>query len=187
MNVEFSENEMSLFLKALAYAARQHRDQRRKGNEQAPYINHLVDVTDLLWRVGGVRDITVLTAGLLHDTIEDTGTTADEIEQLFGREVRDVVLEVTDDKSLPKEERKRLQVLHAADKSLRAQQVKLADKISNVRDILTCPPGGWREQRCQEYLEWAAAVVSGLRGANPALEAEFDRVEARGRQGKAEC
>jgi guanosine-3',5'-bis(diphosphate) 3'-pyrophosphohydrolase len=164
----------SQFLDALQFAAQQHRNQRRKGPDHQPYINHLIDVVDLLWRVGGVRDPVTLVAGLLHDAIEDTGTTAEEIERRFGPQVLAVVLEVTDDKSLPKAERKRLQVEHAPHKSQRAKQVKLADKISNVRDVLANPPADWPPERCHEYLEWAGQVVAGLRGACPALEIEFD-------------
>jgi guanosine-3',5'-bis(diphosphate) 3'-pyrophosphohydrolase len=164
----------SQFLTALHFAADRHRDQRRKGPDHQPYVNHLIDVVDLLWRVGQVRDPVTLTAALLHDAIEDTGVTPAEIDQQFGAEVLGVVLEVTDDKSLSKAERKRLQVEHAPHKSLRARQVKLADKISNVRDVLGNPPADWSAGRRQDYLDWAQAVVAGLRGANPALEAEFD-------------
>jgi guanosine-3',5'-bis(diphosphate) 3'-pyrophosphohydrolase len=110
--------------------------------------------------------------------VEDTATTPDEIEILFGRDVRDLVLEVTDDKLLPKEVRKRLQVEHAAQKSLRAKTLKLADKITNVRDIRARPPEDWPDERRVVYVQWAQEVVNGLRGTNPALEAEFDRIAA---------
>lgn len=162
--------------RALVFAAAKHRDQRRKDAERSPYINHPLEVVELLWRVGGVRDVVTLTAAALHDTVEDTGTRPEEIEALFGAAVRDLVLEVSDDKSLPKEVRKRLQVEHAAHKSTRAKMLKLADKITNVRDMLLKPPDDWPEQRRVEYVQWARDVVAGLRGANPALEAEFDRV-----------
>lgn len=164
------------FLDALLFAAERHSSQRRKGLDHQPYINHLIQVTGLLWQVGGVRDPVTLTAGLLHDSIEDTGASPQEIGARFGGEVLALVLEVTDDKSLPKSERKRLQVEHAPHKSLRAKQVKLADKISNVRDVIANPPADWSPERRQEYLEWARQVVAGLRGANPLLESEFDRL-----------
>lgn len=163
-------------LRALVFAAGRHRNQRRKDNEKSPYINHPLDVVETLWRVGGVRDSVALVAAALHDTVEDTGTKPEEIEAHFGLEVRGVVLEVSDDKSLPKEERKRLQIVHAPHKSLRAKLVKLGDKITNVRDVIVRPPDDWSETRCREYVIWASAVVAGLRGANPALEAEFDRI-----------
>ncbi len=165
-----------LFLDALLFASERHSSQRRKGLDHQPYINHLIQVANLLWQVGGVRDSVTLVAGLLHDSIEDTGVTPQEIRQRFGEEVLSVVQEVTDDKSLPKAERKRLQVEHAAHKSLRAKQVKLADKISNVRDVLASPPADWSPERRQEYLDWARQVVEGLRGASPELEAEFDKL-----------
>jgi guanosine-3',5'-bis(diphosphate) 3'-pyrophosphohydrolase len=164
--------------RALVFAASRHRNQRRKDSDHSPYINHPLDVVDLLWRLGGVRDPVTLVAAALHDTVEDTATTPDEIEILFGRDVRDLVLEVTDDKLLPKEVRKRLQVEHAAQKSLRAKTLKLADKITNVRDIRARPPEDWPDERRVVYVQWAQEVVNGLRGTNPALEAEFDRIAA---------
>ena len=163
-------------LHALVFAARRHRNQRRKDVEKSPYINHPLDVVEMLWRIGGVRDCVTLVAAALHDTVEDTGTLPEEIEAEFGPEVRAVVMEVTDDKSLPKEVRKQLQIEHAAHKSLRAKHVKLGDKITNVRDVIVSPPLDWPETRRTEYVLWAQAVVAGLRGANPALEAEFDRI-----------
>ena len=163
-------------IRALVFAAARHRNQRRKDTERSPYINHLLDVVDLLWRVGGVRDKATLVAAALHDTVEDTGTTPEEIEAAFGREVRGLVLEVTDDKSLPKETRKRLQIEHAPHKTPRAKLIKLADKIANVRDIRAHPPEDWPTERRVEYVRWARAVVAGMRGTSAALEAEFDRV-----------
>jgi len=165
-------------LRALVFAAERHRGQRRKDPEKTPYINHPLQVVEMLWRVGGVRDSVTLVAAALHDTVEDTGTRPEEIEEFFGAEVRAVVLEVSDDKSLPKAERKRLQIEHAPHKSLRAKQVKLGDKITNVRDVIDTPPTDWSEAVRRGYIDWALAVVAGLRGANPALEAEFDRIVA---------
>jgi guanosine-3',5'-bis(diphosphate) 3'-pyrophosphohydrolase len=166
--------DTGIILQALAFAARKHRDHRRKDPDHSPYINHLIEVAEILYRVGGVRDTALLAAAVLHDSIEDTLTAPEEIRAQFGQEVLDLVLEVTDDKRLPKAERKRLQVEHAPNRSLPAKQLKLADKICNVRDILRNPPPDWPLERCQEYLDWAHQVVDGVRGANPALEAEFD-------------
>ena len=163
-------------LRALVFAAGQHRNQRRKDSQRSPYINHPLTVVELLWRLGGVRDEVTLVSAALHDTIEDTGATPEEIEALFGAEVRKVVLEVSDDKSLPRLERKRLQIEHAPLGSARAKTVKLGDKIANVGDILENPPADWSEERRKEYVAWARAVVAGLRGTNHALEAEFDRL-----------
>jgi len=176
------ENFPGKLLDALQYAAEQHRDQRRKGATHAPYINHPIAVTEILWRVGGIRDEVTLLAAVLHDTLEDTDATAAEITQRFGEEVCAVVLEVTDDKSLPKEERKRLQVLHAAQKSIRARAVKLADKISNLNDITSAPPSDWNKARLNEYVAWAGRVVNGLRGSHPALETAFDQAQQQARQ-----
>ena len=163
-----------LLLKALAFAALKHRDQRRKNEAASPYINHPIALANVLWHEGGVRDGTVLAAALLHDTIEDTDTKPEELRAVFGDAIAEVVLEVTDDKSLPKAERKRLQVEHAPDISKAAQLVKLADKICNVRDVAGEPPTHWDLERRRAYFEWARQVVDGLRGVNPRLEAAFD-------------
>jgi guanosine-3',5'-bis(diphosphate) 3'-pyrophosphohydrolase len=166
---------------ALRFAAERHRLQRRKGVEDTPYVNHLIAVVDLLVDVGGIDDVEVLMAGVLHDTIEDTETRGEEIERHFGARVRGVVEEVTDDKSLPKDERKRLQVAHARDISREAKLVKLADKISNVTDVCDCPPGDWSCERRLAYVDWAQEVVDGLRGVNAKLERRFDEAAAHAR------
>jgi guanosine-3',5'-bis(diphosphate) 3'-pyrophosphohydrolase len=166
--------DLGAVLQALAFAARKHRLQRRKDREASPYINHPIDLADILVNEAGVTDPVVVVAAVLHDTVEDTDTTLDELAAAFGPEVSAVVAEVTDDKALPKAERKRLQEVHAPHISVRAQQVKLADKISNVRDIARSPPAGWDLERRREYFEWARRVVDGLRGAHPALAALFD-------------
>ncbi|MDE2136454.1 MAG: bifunctional (p)ppGpp synthetase/guanosine-3',5'-bis(diphosphate) 3'-pyrophosphohydrolase [Gammaproteobacteria bacterium] len=169
---------MSRILGAASFAAERHRDQRRKGKDASPYINHPLALASLLAGCGE-RDPTVLMAALLHDTVEDTATTFAELEQAFGPEVAGIVREVTDDKALPKAERKRLQIEHAAHLSRRAMLVKLADKICNLRDILVSPPTDWGAQRKREYFDWAKAVVDPMRGVHPRLEALFDEVYAR--------
>ena len=169
---------ISRILSAATFAAERHRDQRRKGKDASPYINHPLALASLLAGCGE-RDPTVLMAALLHDTVEDTATTFADLEQAFGAEVAAIVREVTDDKALPKAERKRLQVEHAAHLSRRAMLVKLADKICNLRDILVSPPTDWSAQRKREYFDWAKAVVDPMRGVHPQLEALFDEVYAR--------
>jgi (p)ppGpp synthase/HD superfamily hydrolase len=165
-------------LAALRFASLRHGDQTRKGADGSPYVNHLIEVADLLVRIGGVHDVQVLECAILHDTVEDTETTPDELEETFGARVRELVAEVTDDKSLPKAERKRLQIEHAPRLSHDAKLLKMADKISNVREIGASPPKDWDVTRRREYIEWARAVVVHCRAANPALAAEFDRVAA---------
>jgi guanosine-3',5'-bis(diphosphate) 3'-pyrophosphohydrolase len=171
----------SKVIAAAAFAALKHRDQRRKDRQASPYINHPIALASVLANEAGIEDPVVLCAALLHDTIEDTQTTADELREHFGEEVTAVVLEVTDDKLLPKAERKRLQVEHAASISERAKLVKLADKICNVRDMLTSPPVGWSDERRREYLDWAKQVVDQLRDANGKLAELFDRAHLGGR------
>jgi len=165
-------------LSALHFAAGRHRDQRRKGAEGSPYINHLIEVAEILAREGAVRDPVTLQAAVLHDTLEDTHTTPEELEARFGPEVRRVVEEVTDDKRLPKQERKRLQVEHAPGLSERARLVKIADKISNARSVAVTPPADWPLDRRREYLRWTERVVAGCRGCSAPLEALYDRVLA---------
>lgn len=165
---------MNRLLDALAFAADKHRNQRRKDAEASPYINHPIALANVLANEGGVDDDTVLSAAILHDTIEDTETSADELRCRFGEAITAIVLEVTDDKDLPKAERKRLQIEHAPHISHGAKLVKLADKICNLRDIAASPPAKWSLERKQAYFDWAKAVVDGLRGAHPVLEQAFD-------------
>ena len=167
-------NDAAAILKAAHFAADKHRTQRRKDAEASPYINHPIAIAHVLAAEGDVTEIAVLVAALLHDTVEDTETTSVELESLFGTEVAGIVAEVTDDKSIPKAERKHLQVSKAASKTRGAKLVKLADKISNLRDIAAAPPVGWPLERREAYFEWAKQVVAGLRGVNPTLEAAFD-------------
>ena len=178
--MNYSEHTGQL-LKAFRFSAGKHRNQRRKDSLESPYINHPIDVAQLLWEVGEVRDMDVLLAAILHDTIEDTNTGPEEIRDSFGEEVLSLVLEVTDDKSLPKAERKRLQIATAPDKSFGAKLIKLADKCSNIRDLLALPPAHWSLERRQEYLLWTEKVVAGLRGTNAALEEFYDHELASGK------
>ena len=169
-----TEQDLKLLLKALTFAAYKHKDQRRKDVEASPYINHPISLANIICNEGHVVDIDVICGALLHDTVEDTQTTPDELEAEFGRAIRDIVMEVTDDKNLSKEERKRLQIEHAAHSSDKAKLVKLADKISNLRDILDNPPPDWSLERRQAYFDWASAVIDQLRGVHSQLETIFD-------------
>ena len=175
-----SESEFSQFIKALQFAAEKHKAQKRKDGV-IPYINHPIEVTRILWETGGVRDISTLLAALLHDTVEDTNTSPAELREHFGEDVMGLVLEMSDDKSLPKPERKRLQVEHAPHKSPRARQIKLADKITNIQNLIRYPPIDWSLERKREYLDWSKRVIDGLRGHNPDLEAAYDQALAEAR------
>jgi GTP diphosphokinase / guanosine-3',5'-bis(diphosphate) 3'-diphosphatase len=170
------KGELALLLEALAFAAHKHRDQRRKDAEASPYINHPIALADVLVNEGGVTDVEVICAALLHDTVEDTATTHEELANAFGSRIARIVAEVTDDKSLAKDERKRLQIEHAPSLSHEAKLVKLADKICNLRDVAERPPAKWDRSRQREYFDWAKRVIDGLRGAHPRLEAAFDTV-----------
>ncbi len=165
-------------LSAARFAAEKHAGQKRKGHAAEPYVNHLIEVAELIAASSQALDANLVIAGLLHDTIEDTGVTAKELEQRFGSDVAGLVVEATDDKSLPKETRKALQVKNAPHKSTRAQTLKLADKISNLRAILASPPADWSPQRKREYCEWARQVVSGFTRPNSFLKTEFDKTYA---------
>jgi (p)ppGpp synthase/HD superfamily hydrolase len=166
-------SDTTILLHAAHFAARHHRRQKRKGSDGEP-----IAVADLIAGIGRVTDTVTLAAALLHDTVEDTDATIDDIGREFGAEIRGVVAELTDDKSLPSEERKRLQIVNAPNASRRAKIVKLADKSVNVADIARDPPPNWPVQRRREYVEWALLVVAGCRGANAALEKHFDAVAA---------
>jgi guanosine-3',5'-bis(diphosphate) 3'-pyrophosphohydrolase len=162
-------------LHAAEFASLRHKDQRRKDAAASPYINHPLAVAAVLAR-HGVRDPITLMAAVLHDTIEDTETTEADLRAEFGDDVTEVVLEVTDDKSLPKRRRKELQVEHAPTMTARAKLVKISDKICNVIDIGQNPPSGWDRERREQYLAWTEAVVAGCRGVSPQLEDRYDEV-----------
>ena len=166
-----------LFLKALVFAADKHKNQRRKDAEASPYINHPIALANILVNEGDITDINVLCGAILHDTIEDTKTTKEELIQQFGEKITSIVLDVTDDKTLPKAERKLKQIEHASHASHEAKLVKLADKISNLRDILSSPPKDWTDDRKKEYFDWAGKVVDQIRGTNSKLENIFDSLK----------
>ncbi len=164
---------ITLLFRALAFSAEKHTNQRRKDIDKTPYINHPISLANILaqrW----VIDENVLCAAILHDTIEDTETTVEELQEHFGEKITSIVLEVTDDKSLEKSVRKQKQVEHAATISYEAKLVKLADKIANISDIINMPPADWSTSRKKEYFDWAKAVVDNLRGAHQGLEKDFD-------------
>jgi guanosine-3',5'-bis(diphosphate) 3'-pyrophosphohydrolase len=167
-------NEMVAVLKAADVAARWHAHQRRKGAAKEPYINHLLEVAALVGEATEGQDPTLIIAALLHDAIEDCEVPQSVIEEFFGAGVADLVAEVTDDKSLEKSERKRLQIATASKKSDRAKVLKLADKTSNLRSLLLSAAPDWSVKRKLEYIEFSRNVVVGLRGANKHLEQRFD-------------
>jgi GTP diphosphokinase / guanosine-3',5'-bis(diphosphate) 3'-diphosphatase len=164
---------METVLRAAAFAAEKHRNQRRKDVEASPYINHPIQLAHILVQEN-VEDPEVLAAALLHDTIEDTKTSLEELEIVFGYEIAGIVAECTDDKTLSKLERKQAQIDHAAHISHKAKLVKIADKIANVNDINDAPPAGWSLERKREYFDWAKRVVDQMRGTHASLEARFD-------------
>ncbi len=171
-------NNLNKILHAARFAAEKHTGHFRKGSRREPYINHPIEVANLIANVALVEDEDILSAALLHDTVEDCGVLPEEITEKFGETVCGYVMEVTDDKSLPKHERKLLQIEHAPHLSYGAKVIKLADKISNVRDVIASPAEGWDKQRRVEYVQWAVNVVEGLRGASDQLDELFDEVVA---------
>jgi len=181
--------DAAILLRAIEFASRKHSTQRRKDEEASPYINHPIAVMQLLADTGGITDLVTLMAAALHDTIEDTETTAAELDEQFGQNVRTVVEEMTDDKTLDKAVRKKRQIEHAPHLSRRAKAIKLADKIANVRDVMESPPPDWSLARRIEYLDWTEKVVAGCRGTNEGLEMLYDEVlkEGRGKFGQTQA
>lgn len=175
-------SDLMLVSRAADFAARQHAGQRRKGAAKEPYINHLAEVALLLTQATDGKSAALVAAGWLHDTVEDTGATREDIETLFGAEVAGFVLEVTDDKRLPKAERKRLQVVNAPKKSAGAKQLKMADKISNLRSLMLSPPDHWERERLLDYVDWSSKVVEGCRGVNAILDRMFDETLSTARE-----
>jgi (p)ppGpp synthase/HD superfamily hydrolase len=171
-----AETAAQSLLRALSFAAHHHRDQRRKGAGAPPFINHAIEVAEILAAVGGVTDPETLQAAVLHDTLEDTDLTGEALEAEFGPVVRALVEEVTDDCSVGRAERKREQIERAATLSPAARRIRIADKISNVRSVTYAPPDDWSIERRRDYLVWTAEVVARCRGCCPALEERYDRV-----------
>ncbi|MFG1350481.1 HD domain-containing protein [Xanthobacter autotrophicus] len=166
---------MTELTRALAFAAEAHANQRRKGAAQEPYINHLIEVLDLVARATEGDDTDLLIAATLHDVVEDTSLSAAEVAAAFGERVASIVVENSDDMSLPKDERRRHRITTMADKSQAARIVKMADVISNLRAIVVSPPAGWSADRKLGYLEGCRQLIDAGRGANATLEALFDQ------------
>lgn len=175
-------NAVRRMARALHFAAEKHVDQRRKGERAEPYFNHLAEVAHVLAEACNGEDENLVLAGLLHDTIEDTDTEHSELEEIFGRDVADLVEEVSDDKSLDKGERKWLQVEKAHKKSDRAKCLEIADKTCNLRALIQSPPSAWEAERIREYFKWAKKVVNRCRGRNKWLEKQFDAAYAEGQK-----
>ena len=174
-------NDLALILKSLDFAAFRHKGQLRKGEGSTPYINHPIQVANLLANYAGEADPVLISAAILHDVIEDTVNSTserdeliDQISEIFGEEILSLTLEVTDDKTLDKVERKKLQIESASHKSDRAKKLKIADKIMNLRDLTDNPPSDWSRERITDYFDWAEKVVEGLRGVSQILDDLFD-------------
>ena len=173
---------VSLFLKALHFAADKHRDQRRKDESASPYINHPIYVAQILSDIGGIDDVEVLCGAILHDTVEDTEASLGDIELAFGLKIARIVAEVTDDKSLAKGARKQAQIDHASHISREGALVKVADKIANIRDVASNPPTDWDTERRKEYLDWAEMVVARCKPESPELVRYFEESLATARE-----
>jgi (p)ppGpp synthase/HD superfamily hydrolase len=168
-----THDPVTLVTRAADFAARAHIAQHRKGLAGEPYVNHLTEVAALLAEATGGTDAELVAAGYLHDTLEDTAVRYEDLSAQFGAEIAQLVAEVTDDKSLPKAERKRLQVETVTKKSARARLLKIADKTSNLRSLVASPPAGWSKARLLEYVDWAEAVVCQVVGCNQVLDRAF--------------
>jgi len=171
-------NAVRQILAAARFAAERHAAQRRKGRGAEPYVNHLLEVAELLARTADSLDTSLIVAALLHDTIEDVGVTRAELAARFGEDVAALVAQVSDDKSLPKVARKMLQLENAQNKSPRAQALSASDKIANLRSIVHSPPADWSFERKLEYVRWARQVVGRFTGLNGRLAEEFCQVNA---------
>jgi GTP diphosphokinase / guanosine-3',5'-bis(diphosphate) 3'-diphosphatase len=179
MSKELDRETFPDFVKALAFASRKHSQQRRKDADASPYINHPIALVSILAVEARINDRDTLCAALLHDTIEDTDTSVEELVEAFGGPVASLVQEVTDNKKLPKAERKLRQVEHAAHLSAKARLVKLADKIANLRDVADSPPVNWSLARRQEYFDWAKQVVDQIPEPPPGLLSLFIAIYGR--------
>ena len=163
---------MNLVLKATQFAALKHCDQRRKDGK-TPYIIHPISVAMILAEIGSIEDLEILSAALLHDTLEDTDTSAHELDKIFGSRVRIIVEELTDNDMLTFSQSKQMQIENAPYLSKNATLVRIADKISNVSDVIENPPPEWNQKRCNKYVDWAEAVMNNCQKVNQDLENHF--------------
>ena len=166
-------NQCKELLSAIQFAAEKHQNQRRKGKDKFPYINHPIQVAHLLSSISEIDDTDILCAAILHDTVEDTDTTQEDIAEYFGDKIAGIVAEVSDDRSLPKPARKQAQIDHGPHLSFEASMVKLADKCCNIEDVITTPPENWDTQRRRAYLDWAKQVVNNIRHKDEKLLKKF--------------
>lgn len=178
----------TLIFKALNFAAERHKHQLRKGEIKVPYINHPIKVITVLTEFQEDSP-ELLSAAALHDVVEDTARgekeinlLSDNIKEQFGNQVLNLIIEVSDDKSLPYQERKRLQVENTPYLSNNAKKIKIADKICNIKDMINDPPIDWPTERKVKYLEWAEKVIEGARGVNQSMETYFDQVKKEAHQ-----
>lgn len=162
------ESGIARVLRATEYAATKHAGQRRKNKAAEPYVNHVIEVANLLTQVG-VTDPNVLCAALLHDVVEDCGVTLHEVVRHFGYEVMDLVCACSDDKTLPKVERKKLQIEHAKMAREGARLIKMADKLSNLSQLAEDPPVDWSPAVVRGYALWSMAVVNAMPYTNALL------------------
>lgn len=170
--------DTELYAKARDFAAKKHAGQLRKGANREPYITHPIEVAKLVSEATGGNDEILIAAAVLHDTIEDTDTSYDDLREEFNSEIADLVAEVTDDTRLPSDVRKAKQAADMPKKSDRAKMIKMADKISNLRSIRESPPAAWTDDKKRSYIKTASNVVAGARDANCKLADQFDQVEA---------
>lgn len=171
---------MQQIFKALQYASIKHKGQIRKGRDRAAYINHPIAVANTIINVGKIEDENTIIAALLHDVIEDTDTTEQDISEAFNSEIAQIVLEVSDDKHLSIEERKALQIKNAPHLSDEAKIIRVADKICNIRDVIDFPPITWNKKRKIIYLNWTRNIVDQIRNTNISLETLFDKYYTEG-------
>lgn len=176
---DFTFEDLQQLVGSLSYSAVQHQDQRRKNARKTPYINHPIALLHVLVVEAGVQDKSALNGALLHDTIEDTDAEEEDLRARFGNAITDVVVAMSDDKSLPKDVRKQLQIDHAKDWNYSARLAEYADKICNMRDLLVEFPEGWTLQRVREFFDWAKAVIDQIRGTHEKLDVIFDEVYAK--------
>ncbi len=178
--MSLQSDEISLVFKAFRFAAEKHIDHRKKDQKSSPYINHPIKVADTLWNIGEVRDVITIVSAILHDTLEHTDTTSEELDLNFGSDVSSVVKEVSDDMSLPEQVRKQLQIEHAPQLSDRAKLIKLADKICNIDDKIHSPPKNWSFKRRKDYLDWTKNVVDNLQMKNSKLTLYYEMLLKQG-------
>jgi len=165
-----NEKDAEAVLGAAIFATEKHKSQVRSNEKKTPYIIHPIEVADLVMKIGHVYDKDVLITALLHDVMDDTQTTYEQITSLYGTKVSSYLEEMTSKQGLSLKEQKKQQIMQAFRQNPSVAIIKLSDKLSNLKTLATSPPPSWSRDRIDQYFQWAQTVIENLPESNQLLK-----------------